>query len=42
MGDGESEKKTLNMEFSYYIYFHTNVFFVLVARTEIHDEGKVK
>ena len=42
MDDGQFEKKTFNMEFSYYIYFHTNIYFVIVARTEINDEGKVK
>ena len=30
------------MTFSYYIYFHSQCYFVFIARTEINDEAKIK
>jgi hypothetical protein len=42
MEDDDFEKKTLNMTHSYYIFFHTNLYFVFVTRSDINDEGKVR
>ena len=42
MDNDSSEKKTFDMTYSYYIFFHSNVYFVFVARTEINDENKMR
>ena len=38
----QSEKKTVNMSHSQYIYFHSNLYFVIVARTDINDDSKLR
>ena len=41
MDNDHSEKRSLNITHSFYIYHHSDTYFVFIARSELTNEGKL-